>query len=147
MSVVFGCPGCGKGMEGAAGAAARCLRCGAEAHLAPDPAPDPLVSCLACGGELYKHRDFNQKLGLALVALGAGLWIALGSFWPMVAAAAVDLLLFLTLPDVAICYRCQAHHRAFPRVDRIASFDLERHEHFRFLKAREEGRISPRGDA
>lgn len=144
MSVVFGCPGCGKGVEGAAGAVARCPRCGARTPL--PPAPAPLTACLRCGGELYRHRDFNQKLGLAIVAAGAVAWFATSSFWTLAVAAAVDLALYLALPDVAICYRCQAHHREFAGIAAISKFDLERHEHHRFRRAREEGRLPPRAE-
>lgn len=143
MSVVFGCPGCGKGIEGAAGAEASCPRCGAKGTLAP--ADGELDKCLACGcPDLYRHRDFNQKLGLAVIAVGAIAWIWTGSFWPMVAAAAFDLLLYYLIADVVICYRCKAHHRGFPGVFKIPAFDLEKHEHHRFKKARDEGRIPPR---
>ena len=139
MSVVFGCPSCGRAVELEPGSALNCARCGAEASL-PEAARD-LGPCLACGcPELYRHRDFNQKLGLFLIALGAGLALWLTSFWPMVAAAAIDLVLYFKLPDVAICYRCKAHHRGFANIGSLPKFDLERHEHYRFLKARDEGR-------
>jgi hypothetical protein len=140
--VEFGCPGCGRAIEVRAPGKGTCAKCGAEAAL---PAPPGAPRCLACGcEELYRHRDFNQILGLGLVALGAILWLVLGSFWPMVAAAAIDLLLYVTLPDVLICYRCKAHHRGFPWTDAVKRFDLERHEHYRFQKARAEGRLPPR---
>jgi hypothetical protein len=54
----------------------------------------------------------------------------------MVAAAALDLVLYFTLPDVAICYRCKAHHRGFQGIASLPKFDLERHEHYRFERAR-----------
>jgi hypothetical protein len=135
VKVEFGCPACGRAVELDAGTKAPCARCGAEASL--PPAPPHLEACLACGcKELYRHRDFNQKLGLCLVALGALCWLLLGSFWPMVAAAAIDLALYLALPDVAICYRCKAHHRGAPGTLGLPRFDLERHEHYRFEKSR-----------
>ena len=134
-TVVFGCPACGKAVELSPGAKGPCPACGAEASLSP--APPHLQGCAACGcPELYRQRDFNQKLGLLLVAVGAILWYALGSFWPMVAAAAIDLLLYFSLPEVAICYRCRAHHRGFEGIRSLPRFDLERHEHYRFEKSR-----------
>jgi len=142
VSVVFGCRACGKGVEGAPGAMVKCPACGAEAAL--PPAPTPLIACLACGAELYRHRDFNQKLGLAIVALGGVLWFLTSSFWALAGAAAIDLLLYRLLPDVAICYACKAHHRDLMGIDALPKFDLERHEHYRFKRAREEGRIPPR---
>jgi hypothetical protein len=133
--VEFGCPACGRAVELAPGAKAPCRHCAAETSL--PPAPPLLGACVACGcKELYRHRDFNQKLGLLLVALGAILWLVLRTFWPMVAAAALDLLLHVSLPDVAICYRCRAHHRGFEGTPALPRFDLARHEHYRFGKAR-----------
>jgi hypothetical protein len=123
-------------VEGAPGQSLACGRCGAAARLRESGGS--LGGCLACGGdELYRHRDFNQKLGLLLLGLGVAAWAILGSFWPMVAAALLDLLLYFTLPDVAICYRCKAHHRDFEGIAALPAFDLERHEHWRFQRARE----------
>ena len=134
MRIEFGCPTCGSALETHPGGQVRCGRCGAEASL---PSTAQLERCLACGcTDLYRHRDFNQKLGLAIVAAGVALWIWLGSFWPMVIAAALDLLLYRVLPDVAICYRCKAHHRDDPGIADISKFDLERHEKYRVEKAR-----------
>jgi hypothetical protein len=138
MSVVFGCPACGKGMEGDAGGEGACGRCGAMASL--PAAPERLEKCLVCGEALYRHRDFNQKLGILVIALGAGLCLLLRSFLPLVGAAAIDLLLYRLLPDVAICYACKAHHRDFPGLEKVPPFDLERHEHYRFRKAKAEGK-------
>ena len=138
MTVVFGCPGCGKGIEGAPGAEVTC-RCGVKATLRP--APGELTECLACGcPDLYRHRDFNQKLGILVIALGAIAWIWTRSFWPMVGAAAFDVLLYYLINDVVICYRCKAHHRDLPGMVKIAAFDLEKHEHYRFQKTRDDGR-------
>ncbi|MHC4340332.1 MAG: hypothetical protein ACYSX0_09005 [Planctomycetota bacterium] len=138
MNVTFGCRSCGRGVEAAPGGRTACRRCGAEASLPPG-AEGPLKSCLACGcEELYRHRDFNQKLGLLLIAVGAALALWLTSFLPMIAAALLDLVLYLLLPDVAICYRCKAHHRGFEGVASLQKFDLERFEHYRFLKVKEE---------
>ena len=137
-SVEFGCSGCGRAVEACPGETATCARCGAPSTL-EDPGVDALGECLACGcPELYRHRDFNQKLGLLVIGAGVALSLGLSTFVPLVAAAAVDLLLYLVLPDVAICYRCKAHHRGFRNIRAIRSFDLERHEHYRFKRAREE---------
>jgi uncharacterized paraquat-inducible protein A len=135
VKVEWGCPKCGKAIEAEPGTKTTCPKCGAEAAL---PAVSRKIdSCLVCGcGELYRHRDFNPKVGIAFIALGVLLWLLLGSFWPMVAAAALDLLLYATLPDVAICYRCKAHFRGSEGTSGLPKFDLERHEHYRFEKAR-----------
>jgi hypothetical protein len=135
--VEFGCPECGRAVESGPGETVPCPRCGAEVSL--PAAPEDLEACLVCRcPELYRHRDFNAKLGLLIVVLGVVLWFVLGSFWPMVAAAVLDLVLYFALPDVAICYRCKAHHRDAANIKALAAFSLERHEHFRFEKARRE---------
>ena len=135
-SVVFGCPTCGRAVEVELPGTTLCPHCGAATPAVANP--DVLGACLACGGpDLYRHRDFNQKLGLLLIAGGAGLCIALTSFLPLVAAAVLDGLLYLTLPDVAICYACKAHHRGFADLKRIPRFDLERFESHRIKRARE----------
>ena len=135
MKVEFGCPECGHAVEAEPGQETSCSRCGHEAAL---PEADSLDRCLACGcEELYRHRDFNQKLGILLIVLGVFLWWLLKSFWPMVVAAAIDLALFKLLPDVGICYRCKAHHRGSEAIRSLPAFDLERHEHYRFLKSKE----------
>lgn len=145
MMVESGCPSCGRAVERAPGSSVRCRRCGADAPLR-EHTEGPLAGCLACPcPELYRHRDFNQKLGLLLVVLGAALSLWWANILPLIGAAAVDLLLWYVLPDVAICYRCKAHHREFPGIAKIAPFDLERHEHYRFVKAREEGKLPPKG--
>jgi DNA-directed RNA polymerase subunit RPC12/RpoP len=81
--------------------------------------------CPACGGEqFYLQSDFNQRLGLAIVVLGA----ALAPFTPYYAslfvAAALDAALYLLLPRVTICYRCQAHFRGFAKNPRHEAYDI-----------------------
>jgi len=145
MSVEFGCPGCGKGIEGEPGAEVTCRHCSATASLAALAPETDLTACLACEcTDLYKHRDFNQKVGILFIVIGVVLWLATDSFLWMVAAAVIDLALYHFLPDVVICYRCKAHHRDLRGIPKIPPFDLEKHEHYRFVKAREEGLIEPR---
>lgn len=145
MNVVFGCPSCGRGVEVEAGASAACRTCGGEASL---PAHEgELAACLVCGcEEIYRHRDFNVKLGIALIVLGVVLSLALTSFLPLVVAAALDLALYFLIPDVGICYRCKAHYRDFDELYRLPAFDLERHERYRFERARKEREAEAPGD-
>jgi hypothetical protein len=53
---------------------------------------------------------------------------ALAPFTPfyssLFVAAAVDAVLYVLLPEIAICYRCQAHFRGFRRNPRHEAFDL-----------------------
>jgi len=132
-SVVFGCPQCGRAVELEPETTGVCRRCREVVELG---ACDP-KRCAVCGcEEIYAHRDFNQKLGILIVAVGAALWLWWGNFLPMVVAAAIDLVLYFLLPNVGICYRCKAHYRGFPWIAGLSGFDLERHEHYRFEKAK-----------
>ncbi len=131
-SITYGCPNCGRGIERESGASAPCRHCGEVAAIGTESPPP----CLICGcSEIYRHRDFNQKLGIAIIAVGVVLWIWLETFLPMIGAAALDLLLFYRVPDVAICYRCKAHYRGYEDLGVLGGFDLDRHEHFRWEAA------------
>jgi hypothetical protein len=87
---------------------------------------------------LYRQRDFNRRLGLAVVvltgllALGGYAW---GGFWAgtgvLVAATICDRLLLVTRGEVLVCYRCHAVHRGFLGDERIGSFDLATHDAYR----------------
>jgi hypothetical protein len=74
---------------------------------------DPLEACLACGSnKLYTQKDFNRKLGLAVVVVGAAL-----SPWTyglsLVACMAFDYGLYHFVPEITVCYACDAIHRGF----------------------------------
>lgn len=105
----------------------RCGRCGLEAPLEVPPAVRDgrvVTRCLACGsGQLYVQRDFNQKAGLAIVAVGAVL-APFTYYASLVAAALVDAALYLMLPEITVCYRCRAHYRRFARNPGHQAFDL-----------------------
>lgn len=100
--------------------------------------------CLVCGcGDLWRQKDFPQKLGLALVGLGALLsTIAVALFMPLTALgvllafALLDLVLFVYMPDVLVCYRCGARHGRTPLGEEYPRFDLETAERYRQEAAR-----------
>ena len=136
MNGVFGCPACGRAVELEAGESRACGKCGQEVSL---PEGERVESCPACGcGDLYRHRDFNVKVGLFLIALGVALSLWLTSFIPLVVAALLDWVLYATIPDVAICYSCKAHYRDIENLAELPSFDLEVFEGYRQKQAREE---------
>ncbi len=126
--IAFPCPSCGGeavcGLDGAGG----CRACGATPRLAvPEGlrATRVIERCPACeGAQLYLQRDFNQRAGLALVALGAVLAPFTPYYSSLFVAAAVDALLYWLLPEITVCYRCQAHFRGFARNPRHTAFDL-----------------------
>ncbi len=126
--IAFPCAACGGEATSALDGQGRCRSCHAPARLElpPELAETLLIErCPACqGSQLYVQRDFNQRAGLLIVIIGA----ALAPFTPYYAslfvAAAVDALLYALLPEITVCYRCQAHLRGFRRNPRHQAFDL-----------------------
>jgi hypothetical protein len=126
--IAFRCAGCGAeataGLDGRGG----CRSCGRAVDL---PISESLRDrrvvdrCPACANEqLYVQRDFNQKTGLAVVAVGAVLAPFTPYYSSLIVAALVDAALYLVLPEITICYRCQAHFRGFARNPKHQAFDL-----------------------
>jgi len=112
--------------------------------------------CLVCGcDDLWRQKDFPQRLGVAMVALGAVLsTIAFALYMPVTALgvllgfALVDLLLFTFMKDVLVCYRCHARYRDAVLDDDHPRFNLETAERYRQEAARlEESRRAPAGTA
>ena len=138
--IAFSCPACGKEACAGLDGVARCAACGKQSELTLSASlrDERLVdACPACGGrQLYLQRDFNQKAGLAIVVLG-GLLAPFTPFYSsLIVAAAVDAALYALLPEIAVCYRCQAHFRGFRRNPAHQAFDLHVAEQY-----------GPRGDA
>ena len=84
------------------------------------PADTPLAACPKCGcRDLFIRKDFPQKTGLAVVVIAAVAFLVLaarrGTFYlgalVLLAAAAVDALLYAFVPKVTTCYRCRADFR------------------------------------
>jgi len=130
VNVQFLCPGCE--VETAlplpwAQSPWTCPRCGkkAELHSAGGLSEGSPVSrcCLCAGQRFYAQRDFNQKLGCAVAGVGA----ALSPFTygiSLLVCLAIDLALFLSVPEVVVCYRCGAIYRGTVRDPRHTAFDL-----------------------
>jgi hypothetical protein len=105
--------------------------------------PDrPLSTCPKCGcRDLFVRKDFPQKTGLALVTIAALAFLILaasrGTFylgvWVLVAAAAVDALLYLVVGRVTVCYRCRTVLRDVPLNPRHGPFDLAVAEKYRVV--------------
>jgi len=74
---------------------------------------DPAARCIACGYDrLFAQKDFNRRIGLLLVVIGAVL-----SPWTyglsLVVFMALDYGLYRFVPEVTVCYGCGAIHREF----------------------------------
>jgi len=128
-SIALPCPGCGRRLTliaGGAGDRIDCARCGEAIPLAGGPAPSETApdTCHVCGSRLfYWQKDFNQKIGCALVALGAALvpWTYGIS---LAVLALVDLIFYRILPRVSVCYICKARYRGLPPSPDHGPFDL-----------------------
>jgi hypothetical protein len=114
--------------------AIRCGRCGRDIPLTighavgADTAVD---SCPVCvGRDFYTRKDFDPKLGLTVIVVGAALsavayWFGrdLIAYGVLAGAALVDLMVYGRLREVTVCYRCHAEFRGtYPRT--APAFDL-----------------------
>jgi hypothetical protein len=91
-----------------------------------------LLGCLACGHpELYTQKDFPRTAGLIIVVVAA-LLAPFTWYLSLVAAAALDAVLYVFGPEVVTCYVCGANHHRFPREPRHPRFDREIDERLKF---------------
>lgn len=124
MRVRWYCPRCFRkvDMDEARDASGRCARCGVEWRLAPTPeaaASNRVDRCGFCGNRaFFVQRDFDQRIGCAIMAASLGLALAVGwkfgwiYFTPvLLATVLVDWILAWRIGPVTICYRCDAEYR------------------------------------
>ncbi len=118
----------------------RCSDCSWTRPIAEDNRTDAEPACcVACGcGDLWRQKDFPQRLGVAMVASGALLstifWWFMRPTWAigvLLAFALIDGVLYTLMRDVLVCYRCKARHRHAPLDGRHERFNLETHERYR----------------
>ena len=125
MQLLVKCPKCDAGLPVAAAgapAAIKCGRCGREIALSISDAVrrDAGVDrCPVCSGaDFYTRKDFDPKLGLTVVVIGAAIsaafyWFGrdLIAYGVLAAAALIDLIVYGRLKEVTVCYRCHAEFR------------------------------------
>jgi hypothetical protein len=143
MQVVYQCPDCQLLNYRDVGSTNRKLDCSAcdwdRAFAETDLNGETPQRCLACGNDdLWRQKDFPQGLGLLMVATGATLSTI--AYWQMevnwaigilLVFAAIDLVLYVAMPDVLVCYRCQSRHRKAKIAEDHPRFDLELNERYR----------------
>ena len=137
MQILVKCPKCDAGLAvdaAEAPPAIKCGRCGRDIPLAFSDAlrSDTAVDrCPVCGGaEFYLRKDFDPKLGLTVVVIGASIsalfyWFGrdLIAYGILASAALIDLVVYGRLRDVTVCYRCHSEFRgAYART--APAFDL-----------------------
>src|SRR5215212_8764612 len=125
MEVLARCPKCDAGLEvraDSAPAAITCGRCGREIPLSISDlvrADTAVDRCPVCSGtDFYSRKDFDPKLGLTVVVIGA--LISAVFYWfgrdfiaygILGSAALVDLVVYGRLKDITVCYRCHTEFR------------------------------------
>ena len=125
MNLTLVCPDCAARLPVAAAnapAAVRCGGCGRTIPLAVSAkvrADEEADICPVCEGrELYVRKDFDPRLGLAVIVSGA--LVSAGFYWfgmdlvaygVLGAAALLDLIVYGRLRDLSVCYRCHTEFR------------------------------------
>ena len=133
MRVIAHCPKCDAGLLVSATEAPESIKCGRCGHVLALTFSDSIRSdvCPVCrGGDFYIRKDFDPKVGLTVVIIGA--LISAVFYWygeDLIAysilggAALIDLLVYGRLGDVSVCYRCHSEFRG--KYQRTAThFDL-----------------------
>ena len=137
MEIVARCPKCDAGLPVDAADAPAAIACGGCARNIPLDVSANLRAgalvdrCPVCSGaDFYLRKDFDPKIGLTVVIIGALIsacfyWFGrdLIAYSILAAATLVDLLIYGRLKDVAVCYRCHTEFRgAYP--EKRVGFDL-----------------------
>lgn len=108
---------------------------------------DPIEVCLACGSNrMYSQKDFNRKLGVAIVIVGAAF-----SPWTygmsLVACMGLDYGLYYFVPEVTVCYACDGIQRGFEHNPAHRAHDPLLAERFRREARQELGLEEPETEA
>ena len=94
-------------------------------------ADEAVDTCAVCaGGDFYVRKDFNPKIGLTIVIIGAGIsaifyWFKRDfiAYSILAFATLIDLVIYGRLKEVTVCYRCHSEFRgAYKRT--APAFDL-----------------------
>ena len=137
MECVAKCPKCDAGLPVdavSAPSAITCGGCGCEIPLSVSDAVrggSTVDRCPVCrGSDFYIRKDFDPKVGLTVVIVGA--LISAGFYWYgrdliaysiLGAATLIDLVIYGRLKDLTVCYRCHSEFRgAFEH--KAVAFDL-----------------------
>jgi hypothetical protein len=145
MELTFSCPRCQAILRVAAVEAAtetECRQCGSSFALHPEAiGPSGLEACPACmTTDLYVQKDFPQGLGLFIIFVGFAIstvfWyyeMPIPAYLVLVASMLLDYVMYHTVPDVTICYRCLSQLRGpGSHADgRFKPFDLAIGERYR----------------
>lgn len=95
-------------------------------------AREHVTGCVACGcKDLYQHKDFNKKLGLAVFLAGVAL-----SFYTyhisLIVALIIDAAMYPFFPWMSVCYRCHAEMRGWQKNPELDRFNHEIGAHYEY---------------
>ena len=102
--------------------------------------PGFLTACPHCGcRDLFIRKDFPQRLGLAIVVVAGVAFLVLAAsrqrFYlgviVLIAAAAIDALLYWFVPRITVCYKCRSEFRDVPVNPEHEGFELAVGEKYR----------------
>jgi hypothetical protein len=137
MQILAKCPKCDAGLPVSSSGAPNAIKCGRCGRDIPLDVSDPIRTdrrvdrCPLCSGsEFYIRKDFDPKVGLTVVIVGAAIsaafyWFGrdLVAYAILAVAVLVDLVVYGRLKDVTVCYRCHSEFRgAYERT--AQAFDL-----------------------
>jgi hypothetical protein len=137
MQIVIRCPKCGAALPVAAADAPGAIACGGCQREIPLEISNALREdravdrCPQCGGpDFYVRKDFDPKIGVAVVAVAAlvsAVFFFYGhdaiAYGVLASAALADLVIYRFLKEVTVCYRCHSEFRGrYPRT--ASGFDL-----------------------
>jgi hypothetical protein len=137
MQLVAHCPKCDAGLPVSVGEAPDSIKCGRCGTVLPLTFSNALRTdsgvdtCPVChGSDFYIRKDFDPKVGLTVVIIGAvisGVFYWFGedliAYSVLGGAALIDLFVYGRLTDVTVCYRCHSEFRGKYRRT-AAHFDL-----------------------
>jgi hypothetical protein len=148
MNVTYACPQCGQPARKQVDESTEalvCPHCRQELRIPEGAYHDGrLTRCIVCPSvDLFVRKDFPQRVGVGLVAIGivgsSAAWYygnVIATFAILFGTALADFVLYLVVGDALMCYRCHAEYRQLRGLDTHGAFDLETHERHRQLAAR-----------
>jgi ribosomal protein S27E len=143
MNVSFVCPKCDRPNRVEFSDSTTSIACSACGRTVEVPtsaiAKDRIQSCLLCPSqELFVRKDFSQRLGITIIAIGFlasavtwYLYLPIATYGILFATAMIDVALYFFVGNVLECYRCHAHYRDLGGLDDHGAFNLETHERHR----------------
>lgn len=90
-----------------------------------------LDQCPLCGcAHLYRQKDFNRRLGIALIV--AGVLAAPFTYGvSILLVTLLDFIIYRVVGEVGCCYQCHSVFRETPAIESLGPFQLQLHDHYK----------------